>query len=356
MIKSFSIENYRGIKSYEVNNVTQITLLTGKNNSGKSSVLEALFWHHLFNNPNVFSYLSAIRGNTIEMGYHIWEPLFYNNQKEIPITIKVTDEKSLISNLVCKKDISFAPTFDTTDSSGYSSGQAIGKLDNVFSLKYDYTYGNYRESGLFNSTATGIIVENIKQKNIDKRIKLPEVVHMTSATPRQAQEVLEWLGKLELNDNKQMALDVIRLIEPNIRDIFSATQNGVSQIYLKGNDGIVPLKYAGDGTIRLLYIMASMAIHRGGIILIDEIENGFHYSMYSKLIDSLMNAAKENRCQIIATTHNYELISEGLHGLKDNNCNDFSIHRIDHVNGNHSDKYYSYDLINMAIESNMEVR
>ena len=41
-------------------------------------------------------------------------------------------------------------------------------------------------------------------------------------------------------------------------------------------------------------------------ILIDEIETGFHYSMFDKLWEVIATTAKKNNCQIIATTHIYE--------------------------------------------------
>ena len=68
------------------------------------------------------------------------------------------------------------------------------------------------------------------------------------------------------------------------------------------------LKMVGDGVNRLLSILLTIMRNPGpnAVLLIDEIETGFHYSVYGRLWEAVMNTARENRCQVIATTHSYE--------------------------------------------------
>jgi predicted ATP-dependent endonuclease of OLD family len=42
MLKSIKIENFRGFKSFELQQIGRINLLVGENNSGKTSILEAI--------------------------------------------------------------------------------------------------------------------------------------------------------------------------------------------------------------------------------------------------------------------------------------------------------------------------
>ena len=42
--EQLKIENFRGIKSLEINDLARINLFVGKNNCGKTSVLEAAFY------------------------------------------------------------------------------------------------------------------------------------------------------------------------------------------------------------------------------------------------------------------------------------------------------------------------
>ena len=43
MIGRVLVENYRGIRKLEIGNLRQVNIITGPNNSGKSSFLEAIY-------------------------------------------------------------------------------------------------------------------------------------------------------------------------------------------------------------------------------------------------------------------------------------------------------------------------
>ena len=92
------------------------------------------------------------------------------------------------------------------------------------------------------------------------------------------------------------------------------------------------------------------------LILIDEIENGFHYSMYAKLWEVLATISKENNCQIIATSHSYENIISAVRGIKEaGRMADFSLHRLEMGENEIVDHCYNEALIETDIQTNMEV-
>ena len=63
MIKAVTVENFRGHKKLIMNGVTPLTLVSGKNNVGKSTLLEAIFALQAHRAPDVFNKISALRGN-----------------------------------------------------------------------------------------------------------------------------------------------------------------------------------------------------------------------------------------------------------------------------------------------------
>lgn len=79
---------------------------------------------------------------------------------------------------------------------------------------------------------------------------------------------------------------------------------------------LLPLKLAGDGICKLLFILLAIIANPNSIILIDEIETGFHYSKYPKLWEVIANPARDYNCQIIATTHSYECIDGAIDGAE----------------------------------------
>jgi len=45
-----------------------------------------------------------------------------------------------------------------------------------------------------------------------------------------------------------------------------------------------------------------------GVVLIDEVENGFHYSILEIVWQAIFESAKRFNVQVLATTHSYETI------------------------------------------------
>ena len=119
---------------------------------------------------------------------------------------------------------------------------------------------------------------------------------------------------------------------------------------------LLPLKLAGDGINKLLFIVLSIIANPNSVILIDEIETGFHFSMYAKLWE-ISIVAQKNNCQIIATTHSYECINGAIDGIETANMqNAFCYYRIERADGENKAFRYSGDLVRSAINFSMEVR
>ena len=70
----------------------------------------------------------------------------------------------------------------------------------------------------------------------------------------------------------------------------------------------LPLRMAGDGMRRYLNIVAASANPMNNIILIDEIDNGLHYSAYKKLWEAIFALATDTNKQVFVTTHSKETL------------------------------------------------
>ena len=71
---------------------------------------------------------------------------------------------------------------------------------------------------------------------------------------------------------------------------------------------LLPINLMGDGIRKIFSLLVLMYISRDGIILIDEIDNGFHYSAMRQLWSAILISAKEFNTQVFATTHNEDSI------------------------------------------------
>jgi energy-coupling factor transporter ATP-binding protein EcfA2 len=123
--------------------------------------------------------------------------------------------------------------------------------------------------------------------------------------------------KVELTPAEQRTVDALRLIEPQIERIAISESDG-AKVLLRGAKNPVPLGSLGEGVSRILTLALHFALTPGGFLLIDEIENGLHWSVMPKIWRFLVEAAVANQTQVFAATHSKDWL-EGLADLHRNN-------------------------------------
>ena len=79
-------------------------------------------------------------------------------------------------------------------------------------------------------------------------------------------------------------------------------------VRLRGHRNPVPLRSLGDGALRLFGVALALANSRDGFLLIDEAENGIHYSVQRDYWRMVLRAAHEDNVQVFATTHSSDCI------------------------------------------------
>ena len=77
---------------------------------------------------------------------------------------------------------------------------------------------------------------------------------------------------------------------------------------ITGIDEPLPLRSLGDGMQRMLGIALALANAQDGILLVDEVENGIHYSVQPELWQLVFRLARRLNIQVFATTHSWDCI------------------------------------------------
>lgn len=358
MIQSISFQNFRGFKNLELPELAQITLLSGKNNAGKSTVLEGLFLLFDHSDPICFSKICNLRSLLAIPDFDIlWKPLFYQLNVNEPIQISGHLEHDI--ELKYYREDSYSPLpQDFTWITPEAVNRFISSAQNGYTLGFRFTQKeiSYTETGHFIvSSPDGIALNMNTSLPNNQKISMPltQVINSQIATI----PPVELFGKLELDGRKAEILDILKKMDPDLSDITSITVNGQTQLY--GNIGgkLLPMRLAGDGMNRLLFIMLSIMENPNSIILIDEIENGFHYSMFPVLWESIAHSAQESNCQVIATTHSYECVAGAVEGMeKADMKDDFCFFRLAQEKNGRCAYRFSPDVIRTALDAEMEVR
>jgi hypothetical protein len=167
--------------------------------------------------------------------------------------------------------------------------------------------------------------------------------------------------RASLADKDELLLDWLRFVEPDVRDLryISDPESGVDLPYLKidGERGRTPLASMGDGLTHLFHIGLAMANASGGILLIDEFENGLHWEVQEQLWKALFEAATKFGVQVFATTHSNDCIQAFVEARKDRLISSESyVYRLERKGENIHAHEFSPQGLEAAIRQGIEVR
>lgn len=344
MFKKISIQNFRGIKDLTIDDFGKVNLLVGKNNSCKTSVLEALYISLGPNNPLLFHVANSLRGLTsikvtggaspnkqlLDGMENSLKVIFYNLNFENNISIETNFKDSKEKReIIIKPIISTDPRADFTQTS-LSISTEVKKywkgLDFIFS-RSGLDKKNKNKKIQFESQAlleintspsnSQVIDQQLVQlraKLSDKYIKILEdnklkeingriINHNFSNDSFSSSELEGAFNTIKQKKKKIELIKVLQKIEPKIQDI-DFTDSFIVDI---GLDEMIRLETLGQGTIKLFYLacilMADEQNIVNGVLFIDEIENGLHYTAQNIVWEFLFDIAKEKNIQIFATTH-----------------------------------------------------
>lgn len=355
MIRNISIRQFRGFENLQLKDMTELSLISGKNNSGKSTILEAafLFLDHAavesFSKLNQFR--SAYAGAS---SAELWTPYFHNldTNKQIEIDAKI---EHMEYRLMFCRDDQYVPSRHLAP--GDVMNTFLNGLKQNYSLQYVFKdEEGHEENGNYMINQTGMLRDVQSNLEDNRLISLPRAYYINNTIIGNSQPLVDWMGKLEIQNKKDELIEVLRLIEPELRDIVTVSLTGVAQLYAKISSKLLPLRHCGDGINKLLYILLTIIENPGTIVLIDEVETGFHYSIFPNLWKTIMESAKKYSCQVVATTHSYECIEGAVNGVDMSYADAFSFYRVEQNTKREAAYRYSYDELRYAIQSSMEVR
>ncbi len=320
MIHKASFRNFRGFGNLELSEMKNITLISGRNNSGKSSVLEGIFLALDYKAPDSFALLNLIRGISYSIKPEdLWDTLFHN----LSLTDEIVISLGLDDSDLCLRYARDDSFITSAALNNVILKQFISTSPQSYSLKYNSLYGSISESGQFVMNQQG--VQRYSEHGNNPQVSLPSVQYIHSSRTANNLFAAEVFGTVTRKGKKDKLIEYLKFIDSSITDITTLVSNNTSQLYIQVNGQWLPSRLAGDGFDHMLVITASMMAQPDSVLLVDEIETGFHYSVYDKLWDAVMLTAKEEHCQLIAVTHSYECLESavnqaGANGMQDDFC------------------------------------
>ncbi len=341
MYKSFRVKNFRCFKDLQINDLGRVNLIAGKNNTGKTALLEAMYIHSGNREPRSFLRKDHIRSvhrrsaqfyrsELEEDSTNIisWGEMFHNFNRRHPIDLHgeildyhtplfgdstlvkvrvgITQEGSeayelALENLVLD-DIESSRSAEILElRSDYNSNSTY------FVLLDRYIYGGRSDAqSLFKS-------EFLRAK--DHTSDLVNVKRFS---------------RLRLSGKSTSVRRGLAVIEPRLNDI-ELLHDGYRML-LYAHIGLkqpIPLSALGEGVQRLASMTLAITDDPINAVFIDEIENGIHYSVQLELWKFIGDLARRHGIQVFATTHSLEMIRAAYKAFsKANALDEFRYHRL----------------------------
>lgn len=287
MLENLEIQNYRLFQNLKIEDFARVNLIVGKNNVGKSSLLEAIHLLVSQNSPMAALDFLESRENFSTRApsphrshYELASLYFGHGLSDTPaITLKTISENPL--SLEIDREGEHGISFT------YRNGQATSIR--VESQDKSTIYSNH----LKNSSRSLPGSTYITTKGFDYNF------------------LAELWDKIELTPKEQMVINILQILEPRLERISfpsSRASNSGIRLKLKGQDQPVPLTSMGDGTHRILMIAFMLAFSEDRYLLIDEIDTGLHYRTITDLWRLIFQTAVKLNIQVFATTHSLDCI------------------------------------------------
>lgn len=179
-------------------------------------------------------------------------------------------------------------------------------------------------------------------------------------------DLISLWDKISLSKNEELVLRALRFLDPDIERIAAqaTTQSFYGGASIRGGfivksrryDQPIPIGSFGDGMWRLLAMAIAISQCKGGVLLIDEVDTGLHYSVLPDMWRLIMESAKDLDVQVFATTHSSDCIAALASVCSSNRLlsDTTTLQRVER-NSRHATAYNGHEIMT-ASDRNIEVR
>ena len=328
MLKTIKIENFRGFQSFELQQLGRVNLLVGTNNSGKTSILEAV--QLLCSRTNLEPLIETMNSRS---EYFLGDDrrrdreldirhLFYEHEIEqgSQFSISGVNDNILEQFIV---SIGIRPIRSRYDSGVDSDEQLNLFNEEPFSSDIDelkvldftikWTHGKEEEKWERPLSLNGGLAEDYirRLRLIGPQKKLARKTQFVTSSSLTTEKMIELFDQVVLTPEEKLVQEALQVIEPRIERIASVSSEkyrrsdsrGGFVVRLSKSKQRVPIGSMGDGIWRMLGLALATVSAEGGVLLVDEIDTGLHFTTMSDMWKLIWETSKRLNVQVFATTH-----------------------------------------------------
>ena len=366
MLNVLQIDGFRAFSQYAVEDLGRVNLFVGRNNSGKTTILEAA---EILLAPDS---AAAVLGSAIRRGemhvprnqdrpnqYADVSHLFHGHACEAGERFRISGtESSSPLWLVC----------EVYTARSYPDGSRALFAEEDLTESWLALYINHSRSNeepvTLPMASSGAVPLDAVRRQRPKPNPEERPVSFVRTETLDTGKLREFWDTIALTEEESSVTDSLRILEPRIEKIgFLATRSvryGPSSegIYLRlsGVEDRMPLGSLGDGVRHLLTLSLAVSRSRRGFVMIDEIDTGLHHSVMSDMWRVLIETAERLDVQVFATTHSLDCVRSlaWLANTQPDLCKGVRMHRVDSERS--KTVVYGPEEISIAAEQHVEMR
>ena len=324
--KSIHIERFRRLENLRLEDLGTVNLLVGKNNSGKTSVLEALA---VASDPtNAFNWIDIGRERELKSARTpVLEVLNWffphksprNNGFEGNTAIEgqVTSGETLRIDAGYReyRELEITPAPDEAMESG-SEDEEVSEYAALLAVEVKRLAPDGRVLHT-HSSAHEFKGRSYKGPQIGPAIFPCQFVSPVSH--RTSRQLLAAVDKIMEDRSKGEVISLMKLLANDVDDIEIRSPQGRGAVVHLHHTGIghVPLAMEGDGMRRALAFASAAALARNGVLLIDEIETALHPDALAGIFRFLVQVCRATGVQLFVSTHSLEAVDAMLASVGD---------------------------------------
>ena len=321
MFTSIRIENFRSFPTLELLDLRSVNLVTGMNGAGKSALLEAVFLNAQAGNPGSALQVNAVRGEVASdfQNDRQFRTLFNDEGNTSHIQIDALWKSRKADTTVSKRDLSIKAIREVWK---LPQANSTG-LPGITGLEFDFK-GAGAISTLRAKWTEMVLPAQLQQPGSHPSGPSTQYVMMTdpiNATtsirtmflvpaPREAAAFLyQNLTNATREKNVEGIVDLAKIVDKRLTNLVPLVESGQGLVYVDvGLKRLLPLTVMGGGFSNILQIAIGIVQTKSQIIIIDEIEDGLHYTILPQLTTAIIRFASTRDIQFFISTHSAEFL------------------------------------------------
>lgn len=333
-LKIFAAESFRGLNKVNLEGLGQFNLLVGENNSGKTSLLEAIC---LAASPgdqrNWLKLLSmrdaGVASNTVADLVSWLFPLVDRDhaeeRREIRIQASYSDGNESLR-------LAYTHEFETIPPDEYRSNRVReGEDEEPEIRKISHILLEYGSEAIGQKAGELIFGETPRLPGRRMIVPgLPSISDSIRRLPRRRCEVVKphahrsersalgAVSRAVLERDKDFLISVLQIFDADLVDVEVVAPRSMPLLMIEHRKlGMLPLHAFGDGMRKAVVVIGRAMSAEGGLLLLDEVETALHPSIQKPFFNALAYIAKQIQIQIFAATHSLDAVDSILQSWRD---------------------------------------